>query len=229
MQDLKTLNSKQLKNKNRVQLLQLAKSLNLAGLSRLSKATLMDRIMESLEISSGVRKASEEWRESYSSPELTEFKPWTLPKTPVESEIQIPSGYGRTEIRLLVQNSQWIYCYWEIIQESEFLLLSLRVYNVSDLDLEEGKANFYYDLSVLNQADHWYIEVPTSNQEYIVDLGYWDTDGNFRLLARSNRVYVPRESVSDQEDQNWLPLESLLELSKSKSSDLSSSQIVRNK
>ncbi len=121
---------------------------------------------------------------------------------------ELPHVYGKNKIIFLVRDPHWGFVYWEITENlsRQFGLDGadryLRIYDISDSDNPEN-AGSYFDVKLTMSADNWYIKFPQSNRSYIVDYGIF-RDGKFVTVMRSNKVYAPREDVSDQLDQEWM-------------------------
>ncbi|MGD1702208.1 DUF4912 domain-containing protein, partial [Dapis sp. BLCC M229] len=74
----------------------------------------------------------------------------------------------------------------------------LRVYDVTDIDLDSQTAHSvkYYDSEESNQQ--WQVGNLLINREYQAEIGYVTNDGQWLLLARSQRVLIPEEYVSKE-------------------------------
>ena len=125
-------------------------------------------------------------------------------------EFVFPLAYGDNKIVLLVRDPHWIYSYWEITEnkynEVRGILGSdfekskeiLRVYDSTEQPWKS------FDITVSYGTRNWYINVPTSNRTYIVDIGFLSPDGRFIAMARSNAVTTPRDGMSDIIDEEWM-------------------------
>jgi len=125
-------------------------------------------------------------------------------------EFVFPLAYGDNKIVLLVRDPHWIYSYWEITEnkynEVRGILGSdfekskeiLRVYDSTEQPWKS------FDITVSYGTRNWYINVPTSNRTYIVDIGFLSPDGKFIAMARSNAVTTPRDGMSDIIDEEWM-------------------------
>jgi len=125
-------------------------------------------------------------------------------------EFVFPHAYGDNKIVLLVRDPRWIYSYWEITEnkynEVRGILGSgfekskeiLRIYDASSRPWKS------FDIAVSYGTRNWYINVPTSNRTYMVDIGFLSPDGKFIAMARSNAVTTPRDGMSDIIDEEWM-------------------------
>ncbi|MFP4101601.1 DUF4912 domain-containing protein [Coleofasciculus sp.] len=127
----------------------------------------------------------------------------------------LPAGYGESRIVLMPRDPQWAYTYWDIPNEHKEDLrrqggqqLALRIYDVTDINLEYQSAHSIQEYPCDELAREWYLPLPVSDRDYTVDIGYRCADGRWLILARSTPVRVPPVYPSDWiEDQfitvNW--------------------------
>ncbi len=132
-----------------------------------------------------------------------------------EGIADLPSGYGQSCIVLMPRDPQWAYTYWDVPNESKEDLrrkggqqLSIRLYDVTDINLEYQRAHSIQEYPCDELAREWYLPIPVSDRDYLVDIGYRCADGRWLILARSTAVHVPPVYPSDWiEDQfitvNW--------------------------
>jgi hypothetical protein len=137
-----------------------------------------------------------------------------------EETYELPLSYGDNKIVVMVRDPYWIYAYWEItpqrveeikskVKESmwekgEYIL---RVYDITGIDFKGDNANRYFDILLTGKANNWYINVGVPDRTYCVDIGIRFPDGRFFMLARSNYVTTPRDTVSSIVDEEWMATE----------------------
>ncbi len=116
----------------------------------------------------------------------------------------LPQGYGESRIVLMPRDPQWAYTYWDIPNEHKENLrrqggqqLALRIYDVSDINLEYQSPHSIQEYPSDELAREWYLPVPVSDRDYVVDIGYRCADGRWLVLARSAPVHVPPVYPSD--------------------------------
>ena len=116
----------------------------------------------------------------------------------------LPAGYGESRIVLMPRDPQWAYTYWDIPNEHKENLrrqggqqLALRIYDVSDINLEYQSPHSIQEYPSDELAREWYLPVPVSDRDYVVDIGYRCADGRWLVLARSAPVHVPPVYPSD--------------------------------
>ena len=126
-----------------------------------------------------------------------------------EKPFEFPVGYGDNRIVLMVRDPHWLHAYWEINGKRRQEIMSeigednlnrsrlcLRVYDTDNWNS--------YDIHISNDARNWYINVPTANRTYCVDIGYITPDGRFITAVRSNWVTTPRDQMSEVIDEQWM-------------------------
>jgi hypothetical protein len=127
----------------------------------------------------------------------------------------LPSGYGKDRIVLMVRDPYWLHAYWELtrhaVQRAEAALgqawhgakPNIRVLDVTGHDSPNTGETPVRDIEIHGGCNNWYIEVQNPPRSFRVDIGYLARNGQFYVLARSNVVSTPRAGVSDRIDENW--------------------------
>ncbi len=135
------------------------------------------------------------------------------------SRHDLPAGFARDRIVLMVRDPYWLHCYWELsrrsIQRAEAALGQdwhsatpvLRMYDVRSRDISSSAEAVVKDIRIHGGCNNWYIDVSDPPQSYRVEIGYLSNRGQFYALARSNIVTTPRAGVSDRIDNNWSDLD----------------------
>jgi uncharacterized protein len=121
-----------------------------------------------------------------------------------EGIADLPAGYGESRIVLLPRDPQWAYTYWDIPNDHKEELrrqggqqLALRIYDVTDINIEYQSPHSLQEYPADELAREWYIPVPVSDRDYVIDIGYRAVDGRWLVLARSARVHIPPVYPSD--------------------------------
>jgi uncharacterized protein len=116
----------------------------------------------------------------------------------------LPAGYGHSRIVLLPRDPQWAYAYWDIPVEHKNELrahggqqLALRIYDVTDINLEHQSPHSIQEYPIDEMAREWYLPIPVSDRAYTIDIGYRCADGRWLVLARSASVSIPPVYPSD--------------------------------
>src|SRR4030042_545660 len=122
------------------------------------------------------------------------------PRSAGAEEPGIPPRYNETRAVLMVRDPHWAYAYWDVEdaqaarvrRDAGFEQLVLRVQ-----DLQPASS---FDIPIQWSDSSWYIYLPNQDADYQLELGYL-ASGKFRLLARSNQVRTPRESIAGDAPQ----------------------------
>lgn len=116
---------------------------------------------------------------------------------------ELPEGYGDRRIVLLPRDPKWAYAYWDISNEHRDELrrqggqrLALRLYDVTEIDqTDQTPHSMQQDCDEMTRS--WYLEIPVSDRDYTVEIGYLTDDSRWLMLARSAPIRVPPIYPSD--------------------------------
>jgi len=172
--------------------------------------------------------------QSTTAPPATETNPKTeatawiepRPEDPPHAEVtvgpgddnELPFSYNQIRIVLMVRDPYWVYTYWDYSTDTyqgltslfgnwETVPLTLRVYEVTEAATKDGEDKHLFDIPIDGSTRSWYIHVNGPDRAYRVDLGYFHPCEGFVILARSNVVKTPRDSVSPIIDGDWMVIE----------------------
>lgn len=112
-----------------------------------------------------------------------------------------PETYGRTRVRLLMQSPGRLFVHWDLspgVIEDLKAQLGRRAASLARLAIRITTPDADRPLLVLlpKGARNWYVDVPSHRQEYRAELGLMLPSGEFRSLAASNPLRLPRTSPS---------------------------------
>ena len=117
---------------------------------------------------------------------------------------ELPDGYGESRIMLLPRDPQWAYAYWDVPNAHKEELrrqggqqLAIRIYDVTDIDINNQAAHSVQEYLCDEMAREWYLPIPVSDRDYAADIGYRCADGRWLILARSATVSIPPVYPSD--------------------------------
>lgn len=105
-----------------------------------------------------------------------------------------PAPEGR--IVLAPRNAQWAYAYWDVPRSQRAAVnrvdqnLVLRLYDVTDIDLEREAPERFQQFDVDDLALSCDVPIPQSDRLYMVELGYASGREHWTVLARSTPVRV---------------------------------------
>ncbi|GMT41720.1 MAG: hypothetical protein IEMM0002_0131 [bacterium] len=126
-----------------------------------------------------------------------------------------PERYEDDRMVAFARDPFWLFSFWDINPETRRRVaersglngsggLSLRVYDITGIYFNGQNANSYFDIDVNAIIGNWYVNVPRDGRVYCMEVGLKDASGGFFMLSRSNPVAVPRASVSDRIDEEWM-------------------------
>lgn len=108
-----------------------------------------------------------------------------------EGFTDLPAGYGESRIVLMPRDPQWAYTYWDVPNEHKEELrrqggqqLALRIYDVTDMNIDFQSPHSIQEYPSDELAREWYLPVPVSDRDYVIDIGYRCADGRWLVLAR---------------------------------------------
>ncbi|MEO0540141.1 MAG: DUF4912 domain-containing protein [Cyanobacteria bacterium P01_A01_bin.105] len=126
----------------------------------------------------------------------------------------LPSGYGESRIVLMPRDPQWTYAYWDIPHAHKEEMrrhggqrLALRFYDVTDIDINSQSPHSLQQYECDEMAREWFMPVPVSDRDYMVEIGYMAADGRWLLLARSMPVHVPPVYPSDWIEDHFVTVD----------------------
>jgi hypothetical protein len=123
----------------------------------------------------------------------------------------LPDGYGESRIVLMARDPQWAYAYWdtpsghkESLRNQGGERLALRLFDVTDIDLAHQAPHGMQQFDCDELAREWYLQLPISDRDYMVEIGYLSGDGRWLLLAQSNTVRIPPVYPSDWQEDHFM-------------------------
>jgi uncharacterized protein len=127
---------------------------------------------------------------------------------------ELPEGYGQSRVVLMPRDPQWAYAYWDIPNENKATMrsqggqqLALRLYDATDIDINSQVPHSVQEYPCDEMAREWYLPVPVSDRDYIVEIGYRTFDGRWLLLARAAAVRIPPTYPSDWVDDHFVTVD----------------------
>lgn len=192
------------------QLRKVASEYNISRYSRMRKAQLLSAIEEVQRTKVSTTTSPSRSLEAQEEVEAAKFELGQEDRTGGElSSVDeglpdLPEGYGESRIVLMPRDPQWAYAYWDIPNDHKEELrrqggqqLALRLYDVTDINLEHQSPHSIQEYPCDELAREWYLPIPVSDRDYAVDIGYRCADGRWLVLARSATVHMPPIYPSD--------------------------------
>ena len=117
---------------------------------------------------------------------------------------ELPDGYGESRIMLMPRDPQYAYAYWDVpnshkeeLRQQGGQQLALRIYDVTDIDINHQAPHSVQEYLCDEMAREWYLPIPVSDRNYVADIGYRCADGRWLVLARSATISIPPVYPSD--------------------------------
>ena len=119
-------------------------------------------------------------------------------------EYEIPSSYNETKIHLIMIDPLLAYAYWEMSDKDRASYnetakpgkLFLRVHEISCIVCEENDLPDFFDIPVRIDDNSWYINLPSNNSKYYIDLIQF-MYGEEKILTTSNIISSPSRTIEN--------------------------------
>ena len=143
----------------------------------------------------------------------------SAPDSGLEDYSVIKEAYGSDRLFALPRDPESLYLYWELtpdrkrMAEEHFrcgwmeLPKMLRVYDVSFHYFEGSNFNRYWDFSINQEANNWFVKGISSDCSYVIDYGTTNIDGKFITILRSNSVKTPPKEERLHGENRWAKME----------------------
>ena len=198
------------------QLRKVASELGISRYSRMRKSELLQEVLEAQDtrnLSSTLLSELEVQREAKAKKfELGQEKNIDDFLSSIDQGLtDLPNEYRKSRIVLMPRDPEWAYAYWNIPNELKEELrrqggrqLALRIYDVTDINLDYQSLHSIQEYSCDELANEWYIPISVSDRNYIVEIGYRCADGHWLVLARSEPVHIPPVYPSDWIEEQFI-------------------------
>jgi hypothetical protein len=118
-----------------------------------------------------------------------------------EERFLFPRNYETNRVRVVVRDPEWLFAYWDVNPRAFEAIrreMGERAMALSRLTLQVLDANGNAAQVVLLPygARSWYVRIDPARVRYFIELGITLPSGQFRPLARSNAVTLPRGGPS---------------------------------
>ncbi|OGW16999.1 MAG: hypothetical protein A3K09_04760 [Nitrospinae bacterium RIFCSPLOWO2_12_FULL_47_7] len=150
-----------------------------------------------------------------------------------EAEVfgDLPFSYNETKLVFLARDPFWAYTYWDFSGETWNWIQGLRhkknglryVLRIRNIDDQR-----FFDIDVQLETKNWYVHIGIPDASFEAELGMIDSNGQYYLIVKSNRIRMPRNGPSSEIDAKWHPdfFDEIYQLSgggqRGRSSDISS-------
>ncbi|WP_028331186.1 DUF4912 domain-containing protein [Brachyspira alvinipulli] len=132
---------------------------------------------------------------------------------------ELPDRYNETKLVLMMRDPEWCFFYWDISDNDiayhslKNKRISVRIFHVFGYDITNGEIHKEVEVNYI-YGDR-YVNLAMPHAYFIGELGYYDENNRFIVLARSNMIYAPRDSISNVYDEEWMVNDEIIKLLKS--------------
>ncbi|MSR64608.1 MAG: DUF4912 domain-containing protein [Verrucomicrobiae bacterium] len=132
--------------------------------------------------------------------------PGAAKQTFIEENLgELPDSYATGRLFLSARDPHWMYSYWDYGREQmhDFRMSArngtvyLRVCDVTDINFNGHNAPVAQEIALDPNAREWYIHVAKASRNWVAQLGFYEPNGNFRVVSTSRVTHTPSDSVSN--------------------------------
>jgi len=117
---------------------------------------------------------------------------------------ELPESYATGKLFLTARDPYWMYAYWDFGREQMHDLrmqarngtVYLRVCDVTDINFNGHNAPVPQEIALDPTARDWYIHIGQAGRNYVAQLGYYEPNGNFRVVSTSRVTRTPSDNIS---------------------------------
>ncbi|MBD2439253.1 DUF4912 domain-containing protein [Nostoc sp. FACHB-110] len=113
------------------------------------------------------------------------------------AEASLPSPEDGSSITLTPRTPKWAYAAWNLSQTRKQALhqagvtqLALRLYDATDIDLSYQPPQFVQQYECEEITHDRYVAIPTSDRDYMIELGYSTEGDGWVAIVRSSAVRI---------------------------------------
>src|ERR1051325_9937559 len=117
---------------------------------------------------------------------------------------ELPESYGTGKLFLTARDPYWLYSYWDFTRDQmhNFRMqarngtVHLRVCDVTGVNFNGYNAPIAQELALDPNARDWYVHLGQAGRNCVAQLGFYEPNGNFRVVATSRVARTPSDHVS---------------------------------
>jgi uncharacterized protein len=202
------------------QLRKVAQEYEISRYSRMRKSQLLEAILAAKAQRNELHIPEQSSHHNMDMQEIIEAKkfdlgseePVSILLTQVDEALgDLPAGYGESRIVLMPRDPQWAYAYWDISNSEKEKKrhqggqkLALRLYDSTGLDLDRQAPHSVQEYGCDELAREYYLQIPVSDRDYIVEIGYRCADGRWLPIVKSASVRIPPMYPSDWVEDRFI-------------------------
>ncbi len=109
---------------------------------------------------------------------------------------KLPEAYGTGRLFLVARDPRWLYAHWDFSRDEQ------RAFNGGNLILrvhrDSTSGALVSEVKLPADARHWFLPVARGETRYIAELGYNHPRGGWVVVATSDVVVTPSESIAPE-------------------------------
>jgi hypothetical protein len=123
------------------------------------------------------------------------------PPSPAGLSAALPEAYGTGRLLLAARDPHCIYAHWDLTAEQlrHYNTLSAQHHLVLRVRPNTRSPSPASEVQLPSEARHWFIPVEQAGAEYTVELGYYQTGGQWNAIAPSASVTTLPEAAAQAE------------------------------
>ncbi len=114
----------------------------------------------------------------------------------------MPSQDRHDRLYFLAKDPNWTFLWWEVSQETKRRIAAalgvephemgrrLRVHDITDVHFDGSNAHAFFEISVNQEADHWYLHLDSPGRIYCAEFGFC-AGLEFHVAIRSAALFRP--------------------------------------
>lgn len=110
----------------------------------------------------------------------------------------LPIGYGDNSIHLMPRDPRWLFCYWDINEETRSWngkysggRIFLRLHDVTHISFDGKNSWSIHQFELNEEARWWYLPVPSEGRHFIAEIGYLMPSGHWNSIGFTDPVVPP--------------------------------------
>ncbi|HYG33733.1 MAG TPA: DUF4912 domain-containing protein, partial [Clostridia bacterium] len=115
-------------------------------------------------------------------------------------EGELPEAYGTGRVLLVARDPHCLYAHWDLTAEQlrSYNALSTHHHLIVRVHLDALEGPIVNELHVHPESRHWFIHADHAGARYVVELGYYQPDHQWRVISLSEPVATPPETVAEE-------------------------------
>src|SRR5207249_1155995 len=111
----------------------------------------------------------------------------------------LPPAYGTQKLFLAARDPHWLYAYWDLTdeQQQQHNSLALHQHLVLRIRAETALGAAPHEVHLNPESRHWFVYVANGGTKYLAELGYYDPNGQWVMVAASEPAMTPPDNISE--------------------------------